>query len=192
MIRPKPAYDAFCDYWFKLEKGSIYDFLDPIQHKIFENLTKLNWGEPWKVPKIIDQLNGIYEKFGINVIKTIEKISAKNSFLEWTEISRNESSHTINDLIRLLWEPSIERGCEYTMEVSDNGVQMECTRCPYYDLAKEINGAKWIYSLWCKADPYIVEGFNPRIGFNRTKTLMQGHGYCNHFYFMKEKQHHGK
>jgi hypothetical protein len=185
MNKSKPAYDAFRPNWFKLEKQHVYDFSDSIQYEIFKHLTKLNWEKPWDVPRIIDQLNHLYKKFGKKVIDIVEKISAKNSFLQWGEISRNASSHTINDLIRLLWEPSIERGCKYTMEILKDGVQMNCTSFPYYDLAKEINGVKWMYSLWCKADPFIVEGFNPDIGFKRTKTLMQGHKYCNHFYFLK-------
>jgi hypothetical protein len=30
------------------------------------------------------------------------------------------------------------------------------------------------------------EGYNPRIAFKRTKTLMEGDDYCDHFYGYRE------
>jgi hypothetical protein len=31
-------------------------------------------------------------------------------------------------------------------------------------------------------DPFMVLGFNPQLKFGRTKTLMDGNGFCNHYY----------
>jgi hypothetical protein len=181
-----PAYDAFQEKWFKKQNKNILHLKDSEQEDIFDRLTELNWKKPWKEPNIIKQLDKLYEKFGENVIKVIEIVSAENCRREWASIASRVKVHTIEKLIKLLWEPSIERGCKYMMKVYEDGIQVICTYCPYYELAKKINGEKWIYSLWCKADPYIVEGFNPEIGFKRTKTLMKGRDCCNHFYYIQE------
>jgi len=39
--------------------------------------------------------------------------------------------------------------------------------------------------MFCQNDFYIAEGFNSKIGLKRTKTLMEGHDCCDHFYYMK-------
>ncbi|TFH07921.1 MAG: hypothetical protein E4H14_07485 [Candidatus Thorarchaeota archaeon] len=40
----------------------------------------------------------------------------------------------------------------------------------------------WGYSLYCVDDEYMVMGFNPKMEFTRSKTLMEGHDCCNHCY----------
>ncbi|RLD07223.1 MAG: hypothetical protein DRI65_05120 [Chloroflexota bacterium] len=101
---------------------------------------------------------------------------------QWSEIARAEESHSVADLIRLLWEPLKTRGFEFTVEQKEDGIQVYCTKCALYDLAREINGTDWMFYLNCGTDPYIVEGFNPKIKFQRAKTLMEGHECCDHYY----------
>jgi hypothetical protein len=62
---------------------------------------------------------------------------------------------------------------------------MRCTKCPAYEMAKDMNATEWLYHHICSIDEYVVSGFNPKIGFTRTKTLMQGDDYCDHYYYMK-------
>jgi len=102
------------------------------------------------------------------------------------EIAQREKSCTIDDLIRILWEPLKARGFEFSIEQKGKGIQFRCTKCAHHDLAREINGTDWMFYLKCASDPYIVEGFNPKIVFHRTKTLMQGHDCCDHYYEFQE------
>ena len=39
----------------------------------------------------------------------------------------------------------------------------------------------------CASDFYTTPSFSKEIGFTRTKSLMQGDGYCNHTYYYKSK-----
>jgi hypothetical protein len=182
------ADDAFfthvfwLDGWFAYDQDDILHFADQGQRMIFDALTALDWKEP----VVIAQLDALHERFGARLLKVIELVMAENTRRDWAEIARRETSHMIDDLIRLLWEPGRGKGFEYTVEAREDGVQMHCTYCPYAELGKRINGTKWLYHLLCGADPYIVEGFNPAMGFRRTKMLMEGHECCDHFYFMKE------
>jgi predicted ArsR family transcriptional regulator len=172
---------SWLDEWFKYDKQDILHFTTHDQQVIFDELST-----HWKEPGILARLNVLQERFGTKVIEVIEMVVAENIRREWAEIARKKNSHTIDDLIRLLWEPLREQGFEFSMEKQDNGVQMRCTRCPHVDLGKELDETKWLYHLVCQGDPYIVEGFNPNMGFRRTKTLMEGHECCDHFYFMKD------
>jgi predicted ArsR family transcriptional regulator len=167
--------------WFAHDKRGTLPFTDQGQQTVFDELTSLGWKEP----DIIAQLDALYERFGAKLIQVIEMAVAENNRRDWAEIARRETGHTIDDLIRLLWEPGRERGCEYIVETREDGVQIHCTHCPFAELGKRIDGTKWLYHLVCMGDPYIVEGFNPDMGFRRTKTLMEGHECCDHFYFMK-------
>lgn len=182
------AADAFhsqiswLDKWFTHDTDLVLPFTDQDQRAIFDELTALDW----KNPDIIAQLDALHERVGEKLVEVIEMVVAENTRRDWAEIARQKSSCTIDDLIQVLWEPGRERRFQYTMEVREDGVQMHCTYCSFAELGKRIGGSKWLYQLLCASDPDIVEGFNPEMGFRRTKTLMEGHEYCNHFYFMKE------
>jgi predicted ArsR family transcriptional regulator len=112
----------------------------------------------------------------------VDEMVAERTRKQWQEIAQREQNHRVADLIRVLWEPTRTRGFEFTVEEHDDGVQIYCTRCALYDLAREINGTEWMFHLNCSTDPHIVDGFNSEIQFRRTKTLMQGDDCCDHFY----------
>ncbi len=131
-------------------------------------------------------LEGLRARLGDGVIAAVEDLVAERTREQWAQIAEREGSNTIDDLIRVLWEPAVEEGFEFTVERREDGVQMRCTRCPIHERAKgfdeELRG--WFYTLACSADPSIVAGFNPRMGFRRTKTLVEGDDHCDHFYYM--------
>ena len=132
--------------------------------------------------RTIDILDRMKDRFGPEVSNVVDDMVGERTLQQWKHIAQSEESHDIADLIRVLWEPLKARGFEYTTEEREDGVQIYCTKCALYDLAKEINGTEWMFHLNCGTDPHIVAGFNPEIKFNRTKTLMEGDDCCDHFY----------
>ncbi len=135
----------------------------------------------------IDLLNALKEKFGENVVDVVEQVECQKALHAWQNIASQYTDHSIEALIQLLWEPLRSKGFEFTLKKNHEGVQMYCTKCPIYDLAKELDALEWMYHHTCLADPYIAEGFNPNIGLKRSMTLMQGDACCDHFYYYKEK-----
>jgi predicted ArsR family transcriptional regulator len=125
------------------------------------------------------------EKYGEEAYQIVIKQNGERAFTEWKNISEKNGSNSIEDLIKCLWEPLKKEGFDYEVEITEAGFQMKCTRCGLYDLAKHFGITEEAFYMICECDPYIVEGFNPNIGFRRTKTLMQGHDCCDHFYYMK-------
>jgi predicted ArsR family transcriptional regulator len=128
-------------------------------------------------------LNGLQERLGDAVPAAIEEMVAEDVRAGWARIAAGENTQTIDDLIRLLWEPLREKGFEFSMERTPDGAQMHVTRCPIAEIAKQLNAAEWLFRLTCATDEHSTAGFNPRIGFRRTKTLMEGADCCDHCYF---------
>jgi len=136
--------------------------------------------------RTIDILDRMKKRFGSEVYDVVEEMVADRTRAKWSGIAQGEESNTVDDLIRLLWEPLKIRGFEFTIERQDDGIQVYCTKCALCDYANEINGTEWMFHIKCGSDPYIVEGFNPKIKFRRTKTLMEGHDCCDHYYGYKD------
>ena len=88
--------------------------------------------------------------------------------------------------IKLLWEPLKNEGFQYEIiGKTETGVQLKCTYCPIVDLVKYCGITKEALQMFCQNDFYITEGFNSKIVLKRTKTLMEEHDCCDHFYYMK-------
>jgi predicted ArsR family transcriptional regulator len=131
-------------------------------------------------------LNAFKKKYGSEVFQVVDQANG----LAIREMYQNKNNgvdeRSIEDLINMVWEPLRNQGLEFTMERTANSIQMKCTKCPVADLYKQAGGTEWGYHLYCAADKHIAEAFNPQIGFRRTKTLMEGHDCCDHFYYLKE------
>ncbi|MCL2499829.1 MAG: L-2-amino-thiazoline-4-carboxylic acid hydrolase [Defluviitaleaceae bacterium] len=137
-----------------------------------------------KLGKIIRAMK---ERFGEEAYGVIVETNREEVKQQWRKKAEDHGDSSIESLIKLLWEPLNEHnGFGYTMEKTDEGVQMTCTRCPGAEIAQRLGCGKELYHEFCKNDWSIVEGFNPNIGFTMTKTLMQGDDCCNHFYYYKD------
>ena len=127
------------------------------------------------------------ERFGEEVYDVIWEAHSERVKDEWRKKAEEHGDNSIESLIELLWKPLQQHGFEYTMEKTDSGVQMKCTKCPTANRALRLGVGEQKYYDICKNDWAIAEGFNPNIGFTMTKTLMQGDDCCNHFYYYKDK-----
>ena len=132
-------------------------------------------------------IRALKERFGDEVYQIVSKQNGEKAFAEWKKIGEKIGCNSIEDLIKHLWEPLKKEGWDYEINETEKGFQMKCTRCGLYDLAKYCGITEEAFYMFCTNDPYITEGFNPNIGLKMTKTLMQGHDCCDHFYYYKEK-----
>jgi predicted ArsR family transcriptional regulator len=136
---------------------------------------------------LVSILRWLEADLGTGVAESWARRLEKVTITQWASVAESEENHTIQDLIRLLWEPLKEEGWEYSMEEDENGVRMCCTKCAIADFAKDMASEEkeWVFRIYCASDPFITEGFNPQIGFQRTKTLVEGFECCDHYYYMK-------
>jgi predicted ArsR family transcriptional regulator len=131
-------------------------------------------------------LSGLREHFGSGVMEVVERAHAEHALRPYLTIAHEKNMGAIDDLIGLVWEPLRAHGYEFEVERSERGVQIKCTACPLAALYRQTGGAEWGYRLYCAIDGLLVEQFNGRIGFRRTRTLMEGDECCDHFYYNKE------
>ncbi len=126
------------------------------------------------------------DHFGEEAEEVIREFHKKGT-LEWAvngaqaDIRANKKND-IQGLINFLWEPLRQEGFEFTHDWNESGCQMKVTRCPIAEIAKALKEEKWGFIFYCWSDEAICEGYNPEIRFRRTKTLMEGDEYCDHFY----------
>ena len=126
----------------------------------------------------------LYEKNGKKALDDLEEYEIRKMKRIWNGIGEKHG-RDLGTLIHQLWG-NMGSDFEYSItKQTDTEVQIECRKCPFVSLSLD-NGMKEVgYSKYCMSDYGIVEGFNPRIEFTRTKTLMEGKEICNHHYKMK-------
>ena len=137
----------------------------------------------------VQLLKALQVKYGDTVIDTAMNALGKSVREEWETIGELHGQNDIEELVHVIWEHfGKSGGFEYQVEPRDNGIQIFCTKCPLADMANTIGEPEWGYRFYCATDPVMVEAFNPNIGLRRTKTLMEGHEHCNHFYYYKNPE----
>jgi predicted ArsR family transcriptional regulator len=130
-------------------------------------------------------INTLVHEYGTRVYEVLVDGIGLDTIRMFEDFGSKTKERTIEDLIKILWEPLKKDGFEYTIENTSSGTQMKCTKCPYAEVYKSLNSTRIGYILYCAQDAFLMEGFNKNIGFRRTKTIMEGDEYCDHFYYMK-------
>jgi len=134
---------------------------------------------------VLSILDALKSRFGDEVVKVAEDTNNRNAGAIFRNMDIPVEDRTIEKLIEVLWEPMKKIGLRYTYRKEEGGILMHCTACPLADHYIKLGSADWGYALHCACDASIAEGFSGKIGFSRTKTLMQGHDCCDHFYFAR-------
>jgi predicted ArsR family transcriptional regulator len=134
----------------------------------------------------VNDLNALREVFGKQVEEIVLESRAKKIEADWRKIAEEHGRNDIQGMKETLWKWVLDEGIEYEVTDTEEGTQFRVTRCPLAEMAQELNATDWGYICFCADDPPMVAGFNPKMGFRRTKTLMEGHDCCDHFYFMRE------
>ncbi len=111
---------------------------------------------------------------------------------EWRALAEQQAEVSIPSFVDVLWnQMCLPDGMEFerTDDPVTGAVQMHCTYCPWHAIAVAAGATDVGYTLFCRTDPYMIEGFNQaaapgarRIRFSRSTTLMQGDAACNHRY----------
>ncbi len=71
------------------------------------------------------------------------------------------------------------------VESTDRVHQLKVTECLWARTCLDASAGEEGYASICHGDYAFATAFNPKIEMLRDKTLMQGHGYCNHRYQLK-------
>lgn len=72
------------------------------------------------------------------------------------------------------------------IDKSPSRYEFNVTRCRYAEMYRELGLAELGGVLSCNRDATMVEGFNPRIEFQRTQTIMDGASHCDFVYTLPD------
>jgi len=132
-------------------------------------------------------LYALEKNFGVGVREIVREERAKSVHSQWIAIAKQTAGTSIKDLIETLWAPLQQKGIlRYeVIETKEEKTCLKVTSCLFARLAEELNiPSDWGYDLYCSDDEHMVRGFNQRMKFSRSKTLMEGHDCCDHCYHM--------
>jgi hypothetical protein len=133
--------------------------------------------------KLVSLLNEWERDFDDKYNQVVEELIAENVSKIWSKFSSRKETSSLDSLINHLWEQWTEG--DFTIERNNTEVQIYCTKCPIADAYRSINKEKYGLLFHCNEDPFIVKGFNPKIKFKRTKTLMNADDCCDHNYSLE-------
>ena len=120
------------------------------------------------------------ENFGSEYIEIAEELLAEKTRESWAKRAASWNSTSLDVLMRVMWEDWTEG--EFTIDKSEGCVQIRCTKCPIADAYRSIGHSDLGLIFQCSEDPHIVAGYNSKMKFRRTKTLMAGDEMCDHYY----------
>lgn len=74
------------------------------------------------------------------------------------------------------------------VEATPRKVAINIVRCKYAEMYREHGLEEFGYLLSCGRDFALMEGFNPKIRFTRTQTIMEGAPFCDFRFSMEEEE----
>ncbi|MCB2191042.1 MAG: L-2-amino-thiazoline-4-carboxylic acid hydrolase [Deltaproteobacteria bacterium] len=126
-------------------------------------------------------IKALMAKFGeeetLDVVsKVIESLAAEFG----ADLARKQGGNSIADLRRgqAIWSAGGANQREI-LEVTETTYNYNIVRCKYADMYRALGLADLGFVLSCKRDGAMFKGFNPRLKFERTQTIMQGADYCD-------------
>ena len=73
------------------------------------------------------------------------------------------------------------------LERSDEQLSFDVTRCRYAELYRALGVPELGALFSCNRDASLIEGFNPRVRFTRTQTIMEGAPCCDFRYQLESE-----
>jgi len=118
-----------------------------------------------------------------NFIELLKKASSKSAAQKGRNMAQNLPR---NDLVA--WTADLRDPNHFwkhvltfdIVEDTDKAFEMKITECLWAKIFREAKASDIGYAAICHPDYAMAQAFNLNIRMVRTKTLMQGHDYCNH------------
>ncbi|MFQ5980754.1 MAG: L-2-amino-thiazoline-4-carboxylic acid hydrolase [Candidatus Heimdallarchaeota archaeon] len=156
---------------------------DASREQVWEKVRSIrsSWKDPSQLESLLAQWD---QEYGSRYNELAIELITDQTRKYWAKIADNEGKNDLDALMGVLWH-NWDEG-KYSVTENADGVQIHCTMCPIAEAFQSIGRQQEGLLFMCSEDPAIVEGFNPDIEFQRTKTLMNGDDCCNHRYSQKK------
>jgi fumarate reductase iron-sulfur subunit len=122
------------------------------------------------------------EEFGKEeTLKVVEKAMGSLARAAGTALKNMAGGDTLEDFHNKVM-PLFGQGGALEVEVLEatpTHVAFNVTRCRYAEMYRKHGLGDFGYILSCARDFPLIEGFNPKIKFTRTQTVMEGADFCD-------------
>ena len=169
-------------------------------------MSSLQQISPEPIPEVIEQafLMKLYSKMSMSatlLVKTVRAIQAKygdegvetihRAFKELAVERGRKMAQEENTPTLPAFCSALEAGCAGSHEWlklkdTDRRQAYRVTRCMWAEIFPELD-ARDIGFWLCEGDEPMASTFNPAIGFQRSKTLMEGDDCCDHIFYLKNE-----
>jgi len=141
-----------------------------------------------QAPLISALLKGFIEEIGHD--KTFEiasKVIKEDAILSGKKFAEVFSGNSLEVMLRIVQEVWAKDGTMIIENVSidERTLSFDVTRCLYAELYQKLGIQNLGHLMSCSRDFPFMDGFNPNIRLNRTKTIMEGHPICD-FHYSKQ------
>lgn len=133
----------------------------------------------------VNAVRTIEEEFGAEGKEKIHKRMLVRALELGKELSYNLDDNSLINFCKVM-----EKSCAGThewekIEENENKQAYRFTRCMWAEVFRSLNAAD--IGIWiCEGDGPAAMAFNPDIKFKRTKTLMEGHEFCDHVFYIEK------
>ncbi|MBU2454244.1 MAG: L-2-amino-thiazoline-4-carboxylic acid hydrolase [Proteobacteria bacterium] len=121
------------------------------------------------------------DHLGFKEALSIATKAVKKDAKKTGEIMADQYGDTIDDLfciVKEVWSSGGAIDFEI-IERTKNTLRFNVVRCSYVDLYDKLGLRDFGFCLSCSRDASFAEGFNPKIKFKRSQTIMQGASFCD-------------
>ncbi|NNK14520.1 MAG: L-2-amino-thiazoline-4-carboxylic acid hydrolase [Desulfofustis sp.] len=113
----------------------------------------------------------------------LKSVNQKEAFERGRKMAGNKQANSIDILVKDVatwgdtgvWEMEV-------VEQTPTTYFFNVTRCPYYEKYRELGLEEFGVELSCCRDEPFTRGLNPNLRLVRTKTIMEGEGFCDFRY----------
>lgn len=133
-------------------------------------------------------IKAFIEEFGkektFKVVEGVIKSLAKESGVQLAKMVGGDSLGHFAKTVEIMGRD--DALVQEILEQDDKKLYINCTRCRFAEMYKELGIPELGFLLSCGRDFVMTEGFNPKLKLRRTQTIMEGAEYCDFRFHLEE------
>ena len=137
---------------------------------------------------LIPVINALGDTFGRDEVLAVVRDTIVGIAREQgAALSRQMGGNSLKQFVDSLAYWTRDRALEIdVIAESDDELSFNVTRCRYAELYESLGAREMGTIFSCTRDFALIEGFNPEISLQRTRTIMEGAAYCDFRYRLKK------
>lgn len=131
----------------------------------------------------VELLHAMEERFGSAAREVLREMAQKQEFP--VRIDTDDPEKDLREFCAMI-DRAAAGSHRWRRLVDEPGrIGYHYTRCMYAEILRQL-GEPEIGLIICARDQPWIESFNSKLGFQRTKTLMEGDPFCDHIFSVKK------